>query len=264
MPEAIHDRVRLLGCPIDRLDMAETVERCDGFIQTNQLGQHMAVNAAKLVAMQRDRALHDMVERCELVTADGQAVVWASRLLGDPLPSRVAGIDLMWELFALAERQGYRVFILGARPDVLARAVQQIRARHPDLVVAGTRDGYFPPDDDAAVAREIAAARPQLLFVAMTSPRKEYFLDRHGRTLGVPFIMGVGGAIDVAAGVRRRAPVLLQQAGLEWLVRLAQEPRRLLRRYLVTNLRFIAMVAAEWTRGAARAALAGGRPRQPR
>jgi len=97
----------------------------------------------------------------------------------------------------------------------------------------------------------------------MTSPRKEYFLDRHGRTLGVPFIMGVGGAIDVAAGVRRRAPVLLQRAGLEWLVRLAQEPRRLLRRYLVTNSRFIALVAADWTRGAARAALAGGRPRQP-
>jgi N-acetylglucosaminyldiphosphoundecaprenol N-acetyl-beta-D-mannosaminyltransferase len=93
----------------------------------------------------------------------------------------------------------------------------------------------------------------------MTSPRKEYFLDRHGRTLGVPFMMGVGGAIDVAAGITRRAPVILQRAGLEWLVRLVQEPRRLLRRYLVTNSRFIALVAKELTRDAARGGLIRGR-----
>jgi N-acetylglucosaminyldiphosphoundecaprenol N-acetyl-beta-D-mannosaminyltransferase len=259
MAEVTQDRVRLLGCPIDRLDMAGAVERCDRFIATNQLGQHMSVNAAKVVAIQHDPALRDMVERSELVTADGQAVVWASRVLGDPLPARVAGIDLMWELFALAERRGYRVFILGARHEVLARAVERIREHHPGLVFAGTHHGHFPPEQDAAVAEEIRRTRPQLLFVAMTSPRKEYFLDRHGRTLGVPFMMGVGGAIDVAAGITRRAPVILQRAGLEWLVRLVQEPRRLLRRYLVTNSRFIALVAKELTRDAARGERIRGR-----
>jgi N-acetylglucosaminyldiphosphoundecaprenol N-acetyl-beta-D-mannosaminyltransferase len=241
-------RAHILGCEIDRLDMAAAVERCDGFITQNRLGQHVAVNAAKLVAVHKDRSLREIVNRCELVTADGQAVVWASRLLGDPLPSRVAGIDLMWELFALAERRRYRLFILGASADVLARAVEQIRTRHPGLLVAGTHDGYFPAEQEAAVAAEIAAARPHMLFVAMSSPRKEYFLSRHGRTLGVPLIMGVGGAIDVAAGVTRRAPPVMQRAGLEWLVRLAQEPRRLFRRYLVTNSRFIALVAADWVR----------------
>lgn len=241
-------RAHVLGCEIDRLDIEQAVERCHAFITENRVGQHVAVNAAKVVSVREDPNLREIVNRCELVTADGQAVVWASRLLGDPLPARVAGVDLMWELFALAERRRYRIFILGARADVLARAVERIRMRHPGLIVAGMRDGYFPPEQDAAVAAEIAAARPHMLFVAMSSPRKEYFLGREGRSLGVPLMMGVGGAIDVAAGVTRRAPPALQRAGLEWLVRLAQEPRRLSRRYLVTNTRFIALVAAQWAR----------------
>lgn len=248
MPGVTLDRADVLGCRIDRLDLAEAVARCDDFIAKGRLGQHVAVNAAKLVAMRDDPGLREIVNRCELVTADGQAVVWASRLLGDPLPARVAGIDLMWELFALAERRRYRVFILGARPDVLERALQQIRLRHPELTVAGVRDGYFSRDQDAAVAAKIVAARPHMLFVAMSSPAKELFLGGPGRSLGVPLIMGVGGAIDIAAGVTRRAPLALQGAGLEWVVRLAQEPRRLFRRYLVGNTRFVAMVAGAWVR----------------
>lgn len=263
MPDTERTRAHVLGCQIDRLDMAEAVARCDAFITENRVGQHVAVNAAKVVAVHADPSLRKIVNRCELVTADGQAVVWASRLLGDPLPARVAGIDLMWELFALAERRRYRLFILGARADVLARAVQRIRARHPGLVVAGTHDGYFPPEQDATVAAEIAAARPHMLLVGMSSPRKEYFLSQHGRSLGVPFIMGVGGAIDVAAGVTRRAPPAMQRAGLEWLVRLAQEPRRLFRRYLVTNTRFIGLVAVDWARNALRTFELGGRRGPP-
>jgi N-acetylglucosaminyldiphosphoundecaprenol N-acetyl-beta-D-mannosaminyltransferase len=234
-------RARVLGCEIDRVDMERAVERCERFIVDKSLGQHLAVNAAKLVAMRNDPALREIASRCELVTADGQAVVWASRLLGDPLPARVAGIDLMWELLALAERQGYRVFILGARPAVLDRALTHFRLRHPALVVAGARDGYFADSEHADVVAEIAAARPDMLFVGMSSPAKEYFLGLYGRSLGVPFIMGVGGALDVAAGVKRRAPVVMQRAGLEWLFRLAQEPQRLLGRYVATNSRFVLM-----------------------
>ena len=107
-------RAVVLGCRIDRMDMAQTLARCEELIARREFAQHVAINAAKLVAMQRDPELRRIVEACELVSADGQAVVWASRLLGDPLPERVAGIDLMQELFALAERRGFRVFILGA------------------------------------------------------------------------------------------------------------------------------------------------------
>jgi N-acetylglucosaminyldiphosphoundecaprenol N-acetyl-beta-D-mannosaminyltransferase len=246
------DRARVLDCDIDRLDMDAMVARIDEVIASGGFAQHAAVNAAKLVAMREDPELARIVRHCELISADGQSVVWASRVLNDPLPTRVAGIDLMQELLALAERRGYRVFILGAKDDVLARAIERIRARHPGLVVAGARDGYITHDDAAAVADEVAAHRPDIVFVAMPSPRKEYWLGHYGRRLGAPFIMGVGGSVDVLAGHVRRAPGIMQRLGLEWLFRLAQEPRRLFGRYLSTNTRFVVYVMRDLARRVAR------------
>jgi N-acetylglucosaminyldiphosphoundecaprenol N-acetyl-beta-D-mannosaminyltransferase len=230
------------GCRIDRLDMDATLTRCEELIASGGPAQHVAINAAKLVAMQRDGELREIVAGCELVSADGQAVVWASRLLGDPLPTRVAGIDLMHELLGLSERKGYRVFILGAKKDVLAQAVANAHDVYPGMQLAGARDGYFDDDDAAAVAEEIRAAAADILFVAMPSPKKEYWLARYGTLIGVPFVMGVGGSVDVLAGQTRRAPRWLQRAGLEWLYRLAQEPRRMFGRYLVGNVRFCILV----------------------
>ena len=238
----------VLGCAIDRVDMEAALDRCDELIASGRFAQHMAVNAAKLVTMQDDAAMREITARCDLVTADGQAVVWASRVLGDPLPERVAGIDLMHGLFARAESSGKSVYILGARAEVLERAVAELRRRHPRLRIAGHRHGYFSPDEEAEVAAAIRAAEPDFLFVAMSSPRKEYFLGRHGPSLGAVFAMGVGGAIDVMAGETRRAPRWMQRLGLEWLYRLLQEPGRLLRRYATTNVRFARLVAAEWVR----------------
>jgi N-acetylglucosaminyldiphosphoundecaprenol N-acetyl-beta-D-mannosaminyltransferase len=174
--------------------------------------------------------------------------VWASKLLGTPLPERVAGVDLMQELFALSEHRGWPIFILGARPDVLATAVGVIRGRHPGLTVAGFRDGYFTDDEVGDVCAEIRASGAKMLFVAMGTPRKEYFLGEHGPTLGVPFVMGVGGSIDVVAGITKRAPLLWQRAGLEWLYRLLQEPRRMFRRYVTTNTAFVVQVARQAAR----------------
>src|SRR3954451_9050564 len=238
-------RAVVLGCAIDRVDMAGALDRCEQIVDAGAFGQHMAVNAAKLVAMRDDRGLRDVVCRSELVTADGQAVVWASRVLGDPLPTRVAGIDLMLELFGRAEERGWGVFVLGARAEVLDRALDRIRSWHPRLRIAGYRDGYFGADEEAAVAAQIRDSGAQILFVAMSSPRKEDFLGDHGPSLGVPFAMGVGGAIDVVAGETRRAPRWMQRTGLEWLFRLLQEPRRMFRRYLTTNVRFLWLVVRE-------------------
>lgn len=234
-----HRRVDVLGCRIDPVDMGAAVNRCDAYVRERAQAQHMAVNAAKIVSSRRHRQLQDLINRSDIVTADGQAVVWASRLLGDPLPTRVTGIDLMQKLLALAERSGYRVFLLGARREVLELAVMRLRARHPRLILAGRRDGYFSRDEEPEVASQIRAARPDLLFVGMPTPDKEYFLSRWGDQLGVPFSMGVGGAIDVIAGETRRAPRPVQRLGLEWAFRVAQEPRRLWRRYLVTNSTFV-------------------------
>lgn len=244
------DRAYVLGCEIDRLDMPATVERCRQLIERGAGGQQqLSVNAAKLVTLHRDPQLREIASRSALVNADGQAVVWASRILGDPLPCRVAGIDLMAELLALAEREGYSVFILGARAEALETAVARIRDRHPRLRIAGYHHGYF---DDAgaegdAIRAQIRSVEPDILFVAMSSPQKEYWLGEHGPRLGIPLLMGVGGSIDVIAGITRRAPMLWQKLGIEWLYRLLQEPRRMLRRYVVTNAIFVALVVRELT-----------------
>ena len=246
-------RADVLGCSIDRLDMEATLDAVESIIASRQFTQHMAINAAKLVTMQRDPKLTRIIEECGLVNADGQAIVWASRMLGDPLPERVAGIDLMHALLGLAERKGYRVYFLGARKEVLETALERIRELHPALAIAGARDGYFSTEEEPEVCAEIARSRADILFVAMSSPRKEYFVGEHGESLGAPFVMGVGGSIDVVAGITRRAPVLMQRMGLEWLYRLLQEPRRMFRRYAVTNSRFAGLVARELlTGGAAR------------
>jgi N-acetylglucosaminyldiphosphoundecaprenol N-acetyl-beta-D-mannosaminyltransferase len=239
------ERSRILGCRIDRVDLDQALRICEEVIASRGFAQHMAINVAKLMSLRGDEQLRESIERCELVTADGQPIVWASRLLHDPLPSRVTGIDLMQGLLARAAITGYRIYILGAKPNVLDRAVARIREQHPGVAIVGHRDGYYADAEEKAVARQIAAARPDILFVAMSSPRKEFFLTRHGRTIGVPFVMGVGGAVDVIAGVTRRAPEPVQRLGLEWLFRLGQEPRRLARRYALTNSQFLLVLARE-------------------
>jgi N-acetylglucosaminyldiphosphoundecaprenol N-acetyl-beta-D-mannosaminyltransferase len=241
-------RAEILGCHIDRLTMSETVRECERFILNGHSAQHVSVNAAKLVTMRDNPALRQVVENSTIVSADGQSIVWAARLLGDELPERVAGIDLMHQLLALAEERGYRPFFLGAREPVLARAIEHLKVLYPRLEVAGSHHGYFPDSQSDEICAEIRAASPHMLFVAMSSPRKEVWFAEHGTKIDVPLTMGVGGSIDVVAGVTRRAPRWAQRAGLEWFFRLVQEPGRLGGRYLTTNARFIALLAAEMVR----------------
>jgi N-acetylglucosaminyldiphosphoundecaprenol N-acetyl-beta-D-mannosaminyltransferase len=246
-------RVELLGCPIDGVTLTEAVARVDEAVVTRRPCQHVSINAAKLVRFQSEPELRDAVLSCELVTADGQAVVWAARVLRRPLPERVAGIDLMEALLEVAPRREYRVFLLGARSEVVAAAAREIERRHPGVAIVGTHHGYFGSEESERVVAEVAAAAPDILFVALETPAKEIFLARHRDRLAVPFAMGVGGAFDVLAGVRRRAPVWMQNVGLEWLYRLAQDPRRLARRYLVGNTRFTWLVLREALHGNRRA-----------
>lgn len=235
-------RVEVLGCPLDVITMEESLARCEAAIASQRYLQHMSVNAAKLVALHDDPEMHRMIAACELITADGQSVVWASRLLGAQLPERVAGIDLMTRLLEAADAKGYGVYVLGARREVLDTALRRLRERYPRLRLVGSQDGYYADEEAEDVCDGIRASGADILFVAMSSPRKEYFLGERGADLGVPFAMGVGGSIDVIAGVTRRAPRILQRVGLEWAYRLAQEPRRLARRYVITNARFAWLV----------------------
>jgi N-acetylglucosaminyldiphosphoundecaprenol N-acetyl-beta-D-mannosaminyltransferase len=241
-------RVELLGCWINVLDLEQTVQAVDRIVQQGMPVQHCVVNAAKLVRMRDDPKLRQIVLDCPIVNADGQAVVWAARILGAPLPERVAGIDLFLALLEWAAGAGHPVYFLGATAEVLESAVAQALRRTPSLVVAGTQHGYFSADDEDEIVRRIHDSGARLLFVGMPSPRKEYWLAQNLAGLGVPFAMGVGGSLDVLAGKVQRAPRWMQRLGLEWFYRLAQEPRRLWRRYLVGNARFAHLVWREYRR----------------
>ena len=249
-------RIDVLGCLVDVLDMKQSVDRCLRLVDDRAGAQHVVVNAAKLVEYRRDARMASIIDSCAIVNADGQAVVWAARALGRPLPERVAGIDLMHELLAAAAERGLGVYFLGARQEVLALAIERLRERHPGLRVVGSRNGYFDASEDAVIAAEVRSAAPDILFVAMSSPKKEYWLAENRERIDVPLAMGVGGAIDVVAGITERAPVWMQKAGLEWFFRLLQEPGRMWKRYLRTNTAFIGMlvkqIASERRAGRAR------------
>jgi N-acetylglucosaminyldiphosphoundecaprenol N-acetyl-beta-D-mannosaminyltransferase len=243
--------IYILGVPVAPVTMDEAVDWVDVAVRERRRLRVGVVNAAKIVNMRRDPELRDDVLSSDIILADGMSVVWASRLLGCPLPERVAGIDLMFRILMRGQAPGYRIYLLGAAQDVVEAATAHVRARYPGIEIVGHHHGYFAGSEEAAVASAICSARPDVLFVGMTSPRKERFLADWGERLGVPVCHGVGGSFDVLAGKVERAPERWQRLGLEWLYRVKQEPRRLWRRYLVTNSVFLGLVLRDLARRAA-------------
>lgn len=235
-------RVDLFGCPVDVLSREETVGLITEAMRNRKRLHHVALNVAKLVNMRADAELADDVRASDLVGIDGMGILLALRLLGKPAVERVTGIDLMVAVIEECARRGFRPYLLGAQPEIVKAAAEKLKAAYPGLEIAGIRDGYFSRVEDAAVVEEIRASRPDCLFVAMPTPRKERFLAAYRDVLDVPFVMGVGGSFDVIAGKVRRAPPVMQRNGLEWLYRTYQEPRRMWWRYTRTNALFAVML----------------------
>ena len=236
---------QILGVPVHAMTRESVLAMCEHAVDSRTQLNISVVNAAKLVHMRHDEHLRRAVLGADLVLADGQSVVWAGRLLRQPLHERVTGIDLFLDLLDRAERHGYTVYFLGGMPPVLQTMLARLRERYPRLRVCGHRDGYFPVEESGAVAEQIRAADPDLLFVGMSSPRKEIFLETWGEHIGARVRHGVGGSFDIVAGLTRRAPASWQRLGLEWLYRVKQEPRRLWKRYLTTNVVFLWLLARD-------------------
>jgi N-acetylglucosaminyldiphosphoundecaprenol N-acetyl-beta-D-mannosaminyltransferase len=241
-------RVRILNGAFDPIVIAEAVDAIAAMIRSGARGWVATVNVAVLMMMRSDQRLQRFVDRAALVVADGQPIVFASRWRAPSLPARVAGIDLLEALLTRAQSERFGVYLLGARPGVVDAAARRIGDRWPDLRVCGTADGYFSAEEAAERARAVAHSEAQILVVGMGVPRQEYFLETHWPELGASIAIGVGGALEVLAGVQPRAPKVLQRLGLEWLFRLAHEPRRLWRRYLVTNSQFVFLLLRELLR----------------
>jgi N-acetylglucosaminyldiphosphoundecaprenol N-acetyl-beta-D-mannosaminyltransferase len=241
-------RAHVLGCPISKLTLEQVVERLEEFIHSRKPQYISVVNVAKIVKMRSDKALDASVRSASVIGADGVPLVWASRLLGDALPGRVNGTDLMFRLLERADEKGYRVFFFGAQEKILQEVVARVRSEYPGVEIAGSQNGYFKPEDEWNIVRKIRSSRPDIIFIAFGTPKKEIWVGKYLQAMGVPVVHGVGGSFDVFSGLIPRAPVWMQKAGLEWFFRLLQEPRRMWKRYLVTNSVFVALLLKEFYR----------------
>ena len=240
-------KVKLFNIEIDAISMRQTLDIVEDAVANDKHIHHTVVNAGKIVLMQEDKELEKSVNEADLINADGQAVVWASKMLGSPLPERVSGIDLMEKLVKRSFEKGYRCYFLGAEEDVVSNLITLYKKKYSNNVIAGYRNGYFKKSDEKSIAKVISQSNANILFVAITSPKKEIFLNTYKKELkNINFIMGVGGSFDVIAGKVNRAPKWMQDIGFEWLYRVIQEPRRMFMRYLVGNTKFIYLVLKEF------------------
>jgi len=224
-----HSSLAVLGIPIHTLTMQETIAWCKQRIAARAAALLVTANAEIVMLGQQDAEFRQILCTADLVIPDGAGIVWAGRHLGQPVPERVAGCDLVANLFAEAAVEGWSVFLLGAAPGVAATVANNMQQTHPALRIAGVRDGYFRSDEEAGLIEEIRQAKPDILLAALGVPRQEKWLYRFKNQLGVPLLIGVGGTFDVMAGTVERAPGWMQRNSLEWLFRLYKQPQRFLR-----------------------------------
>ena len=240
-----NQRVEILNTTIDVLNFEETVRLVDEYVQKKIPLHLIGVNADKINELNQNEQLRQIVNSCGIINADGASVIMASKFLGKALPERVAGIDLMERLIQLSEQKNYRVYLLGAKQNVVEKTAEVLKKRYPRLQLCGFRNGYFKEADWHSVSEEIRALHPDFVFVGITSPLKEYLVEYFQEQGHNAVFMGVGGSFDVISGNIPRAPLWMQKAGLEWLFRVIQEPKRLFKRYFIGNTMFICSVIAE-------------------
>lgn len=241
------ERTEILGVSFDAVTKKEAAQRILHMRDTSRSGWIATVNVAILMTMQTEPDLKRYVDESSLVLADGQPIVWGSRLLPPRLPERVTGVDLIIYLFEECEKQGRSVYILGGTEEVNSKVLARASREFPQLRIAGS-NGYFDNEEGAHRANLISDFRADILIVGMGAPRQERFIQEHWDAFGVGAAIGVGGSLNILAGTLQRAPQWMQSSGLEWTYRLQQEPRRLFRRYAVTNTRFCIAFARELVR----------------
>lgn len=235
------NRYPILNTYVNAISLDETVDEIERIIAKGVPTQHVVINASKVNLMEADPELAAIVNECPLINADGASIVWAAKKLGVPLWERVTGIDLFQRLVGLASEKGYRIYLFGAKEEVVTKVKAIFEDRYPGIQIVGYRNGYFTEADEPQIVSDMAASGADMMFVAFSSPKKEYWVHKYIDQIGIPFVMGVGGSFDVVAGVTNRAPTWMQEHGLEWFYRFIQEPGRLWKRYIIGNLKFVAL-----------------------
>ena len=235
----IEKRYPILNTYVNALSMDESVEAIEMIIKRGIPTQQVVVNALKINLMKDDKQLRKIVNICPLINADGASIVWAAKKLGIPLKERVTGIDLFENLIKLANDKGYKIYLFGAKEEVVVKLKNMFEEQYPNLQIVGYRNGYFTEADEPEIVKDMAESGADMMFVAFSSPKKEYWVNKYLKQLNIPFVMGVGGSFDVMTGVTNRAPIWMQNHGLEWFYRFIQEPRRLWKRYIIGNCQFV-------------------------
>jgi N-acetylglucosaminyldiphosphoundecaprenol N-acetyl-beta-D-mannosaminyltransferase len=237
------DCIDLLGLKVNRLSMTEALSVIRRFID-ERTPRHIVTADASMVVLSRDDTdLKRIVQGADLVTPDGAGILWASRLLGKPITHKVSGVDLVDRLCLISHETGIRLYILGGAPSIADTAAAKFREKYPNVQIVGTRHGYFAPGDETSVVQAIMDSKADVLFVAFGIPKQEKFIDRYKEHLGVPVSIGVGGSFDVYSGQVQRAPIWMQNAGLEWIFRLAQNPKKITKVMTLPKFVMIALTA---------------------
>lgn len=239
------NKIKLFDIEIDNLTMNETINIILNSIKNGEFIVREDLNAAKMIWLNKHKELFDAIKNAEIINADGQSVVLASKFLGNPLKERITGIDLMENLVNVAPKEKLKIFFFGSKEESVKGVVDKYSQMYGSEIIAGYRNGYYKKEEENVIVQQIAKSGADILFVGMGSPAKEIFIDSYRKELNTPFIMGVGGSFDVIAGKVTRAPLWMQRYGLEWFYRFLQEPRRMWKRYLHTNTMFIYLVLKE-------------------
>jgi len=239
-------KITLFNIEIDALTMEQSVNLINKAILENNQVVHNCINANKVVLMEKDEFLRQSLKEADIISADGQAIVWASQLMGSALPERVPGIDLMENLMQMANENGHKAFLFGAKEEIVKTVCNHYNVIYDGNIVVGYRNGYFSKNEEAEIVGQINNSGAQMLFVAIPSPQKEYFINKYREKLpNILLLMGVGGSFDVVSGNVKRAPLVFQKLGFEWLYRLYQEPRKMWKRYLIGNIEFVFLLFKE-------------------
>ena len=225
MPDS-PESTEILGVSVHNVDYEGTLGLMVQFIESGQPHQVATVNPEFIMRARRDAEFMEVLRQADLCLPDGVGILWAGRLLGRPLKTRVTGVDVTKRLAGIAAERGYRMFLLGAAPGVAGRAAEVLCEAHPDLLIAGTYAGSPAVEEEEAIGQRILDARPHILLVAYGAPAQDKWIYRNRGRLNVPLAVGVGGTLDFISGVSRRAPVSARWLGLEWLHRLYCEPWR--------------------------------------
>lgn len=232
-------RQSFLNSYVDPLSMDQTVAKIETIIAKGIPTQHVVLNAHKINLMYRDEQLKEIVNSCPLINADGISIVLGAQLLGLPKIERVTGVDLFYRLLSEAAVKNYRIFMLGATEEVVTKVVSKAQQAYPAIQIVGYRNGYFSEEESPEIAKTIGQSKADIVFVAFSSPQKEYWIHENLPEMAAAIAIGVGGSFDVYAGKSQRAPQWIQRIGLEWLYRFGQEPVRMFRRYVFGNVEFL-------------------------